>query len=97
MHRRRRHSEVALHISFRRRETVDLHVVVDEREVLALLQRVRRLRISGFRETFGASSPHILLMIAAFTCFSSMFEAAKAMATLDSTRPSVQASLRSRP
>ena len=52
MHRRRRYPEVVLHISFRRRETVDLRVVVDEGEVLALLRRVPRLRMFGLRETF---------------------------------------------
>lgn len=52
MHRRRRYPEVVLHISFRRRETVDLGVVVDEGEVLALLRRVPRLSLFGLRETF---------------------------------------------
>ncbi len=52
MHRRRRHPEVALHFGFRRREAVDLRIVVDEGEVLALIPRVPRLRMSGFRETF---------------------------------------------
>ena len=52
MHPWRRYPEVVLHISFRRRETVDLRVVVDEGEVLALLWRVPRLRMFGLRETF---------------------------------------------
>ena len=52
MHRWRRHPEIALHVSFRRREAVDLRVVVDEGEVLALLRRVLRLGLFGFRETF---------------------------------------------
>ena len=52
MHRRRRYPEVVLHVSFRRRETVNLRVVVDEGEVLTLLRRVARLGMFGFRETF---------------------------------------------
>jgi hypothetical protein len=52
MHRWRRHPEIALHVSFRRREAVDLRVVVDEGEVLALLRRVARLRMFGLPKTF---------------------------------------------